>query len=379
MKRYLETHILEDLPHKVVLLSGPRQTGKTTLAKQLYSSYGYFNFDFAEHRIALLEKSWDRSKKLVIFDEIHKMKDWKRWIKGIYDVEGIPPQIMVTGSAKLDVHRKVGDSLAGRYFQYRLHPFDLKEICHNNNKNSDEVFNQLWQCSGFPEPFLSGSEKFYRRWRRTHIDIILRQDLLDIQSVKDIKSIETLVQLLKTRIGSCISYANLARDLECDAKTVKRWLELLENLYLIFKVRPYSKNISRSLLKEPKYYFYDHTYAENDHGARLENFVACSLLKELHYIEDTTGKSTSLHYLRTKDGREIDFLICLDEQPSYIIEVKQSDDSPSKNFEYFTKYMPSAKKIQLVKNIKREKTFPNKLEIRSLVPWLVELNLLGAE
>ena len=376
MKRYLENQIRNDLPHKIVLLSGPRQSGKTTLSKQLYQSYDYFNFDLAEHRVALMEKSWDRKKTLIIFDEVHKMNNWKQWIKGIYDVEGIPPQLMVTGSAKLDVHQKVGDSLAGRYFQYRLHPLDLKELCHNKKLNPEKVFQQLWTCSGFPEPFLSNDETFYRRWRRTHIDIILRQDLLDLQSIKDIKSIETLVELLKNRVGSCISYANLARDLERDAKTIKRWLEYLENLYLIFKVTPYSKKITRSLLKEPKYYFYDHTYAENNHGARLENFVACSLLKELHWIEDTTGKSTALHYLRTKDGKELDFLVTIDDKVSHIIEVKHSDESPAKNFDYFAAQVNPTHKVQLVKELSREKTFPNKLEVRRLIPWLANLDLL---
>ncbi|MEM1243755.1 MAG: ATP-binding protein [Pseudomonadota bacterium] len=378
MKRYLESYILQDLNQKIVLLSGPRQAGKTTIAKQLYQSYDYLNYDLSEHRVVLQEKSWDRHKKLIIFDEIHKMKKWKQWLKGVFDVEGIPPELMVTGSAKLNVYRKVGDSLAGRYFQYRLHPLDLKELCHKKNHPPEELFAQLWQCSGFPEPFLKGSKTFYRRWRRTHIDIILRQDLLDIQTVKDINSIETLVQLLKNRIGSCISYANLARDLEYDAKTIKRWLELLENLYLIFKVKPYNKNIARSLLKEPKYYFYDHAYAENDDGARLENMVAASLLKELDYIEDTTGKSTALRYLRSKDGRGLDFITLIDEQPRHIIEVKKSDDKPSKHFAYFAKYLPEIKKIQLVKELKREKTFADGIEVRSLVHWLAHLDLQQA-
>lgn len=375
MKRYLYPHIIRDIPEKVILIMGPRQCGKTTLSKQLDTSFDYFNYDAIEDRLRLTEKSWDRTKNLIIFDEIHKMKEWKRWVKGIFDTEGIPPGIVVTGSARMDVHRRVGDSLAGRYFQFRLHPFDLKELVQFGVGEPDAVFENYWRCSGFPEPFIKGSETFYRRWRKTHLDIILRQDLLDLQSVKAIQSIETLVALLKERIGSSISYANLARDLEVDAKTVKRWLQLLENLYVLFKVTPYSKNIARSLLKEPKYYFYDHTYAE-DEGARLENIVACSLLKELHFLEDVMGYETSLHYLRTKQGNEVDFLVTINNKPHALIEVKTSDAKPAKGFEYFSNFLPDVKKIQLVKSLKHEKTYPNGLEVRGLVQWLSKFKLV---
>lgn len=355
---------------------GPRQCGKTTLSKQLYTSYDYFNYDSAEDRLALHHKSWDRDKKLIIFDEIHKKKDWKRWLKGIYDTEGIPPEYLITGSARLDVHRKAGDSLAGRFFSYRLHPFDLKEICQFSSDAPETAFDTLWHCSGFPEPFIKGDLTYYKRWRKTHLDIILRQDLLDLYAIRDIKSVETLVALLKNRIGSTVSYSSLARDLECDQSTVKRWLTLLENLYIIFRVTPYAKNIARSLLKEPKFYFYDHTHADNNHGARLENIVACALLKELHFLEDTQGIQASLHYLRTKDGKELDFMISIDDNPTHLIEVKHSDSTPAKGFGYFSSFFPTAKKIQLVKACDREKTFTSGLAIRSLIPWLAQLDLM---
>ena len=158
MKRMLQDYILEDLQKKIVLISGPRQTGKTTLSKQLCQDFDYFNYDASEDRLAIHKKNWDRSKKLVIFDELHKMKQWKRWLKGIFDTEGIPPQILVTGSAKLNIHKRVGDSLAGRYFQYHLHPLDLKEACTFLNITAEDGFETLWHCSGFPEPFLNGNQ-----------------------------------------------------------------------------------------------------------------------------------------------------------------------------------------------------------------------------
>ena len=374
MERTLHQPIINDLPNKIILLSGPRQTGKTTLSKELHSSFQYLNFDSAEDRLIMKEKSWDREKQLIVFDELHKMKNWKRYLKGIYDTEGIPPSILVTGSAKLDIHKRVGDSLAGRYFQFRMHPFDLKEV---KSLSSDwtQLFNQLWTCGGFPEPFLKNNATYYKRWRRTHLDIILRQDLIELYSGRDIYAIENLVYLLKDRVGSTISYANLARDLERDPTTIKRWLHLLENLYIIFKVKPYHKKIARSLLKEPKYYFYDHALIDHDDGAHLENIVASALLKELQFLEDTTGVVAHLQYLRTKDGKEIDFLIVIDNKPVHLIEIKWSDDNPSPNFNYFEKHLPKVKKTQLVKELVREKTFPNGLEIRALIPWLVNLEL----
>ena len=375
MKRYLNVDIKDALEKKIAIITGPRQCGKTTLARQLYKDFDYFNYDAVEDRLALKEKSWDRNKPLLILDELHKMKEWKRWLKGVYDKEGIHPKILVTGSAKLNTYKKVGDSLAGRYFQYRLYPLDLKEVAKFDvSMSAEEAFNRLWHCGGFPEPFLEGSESYYKRWRRSHLDIILRQDLIDIQVIRDIQAIETLVHLLKTRVGAGVSYSNLARDLERDVNTIKRWLILLENLYVIFRITPYHKNIARSLLKEPKYYFYDIAQVEGNEGARLENLVALSLLKELHFMEDTLGATTQLNYLRTKDGKEIDFIVSIENKPSYLVEVKLSDENPAPGFQYFLPIFPHVKAIQLVKNISREKTFPNGLEIRKLVPWLTKLD-----
>lgn len=375
MKRYLHDLILNDLPHKIILLMGARQCGKTTLAKQVYDSFEYLNYDAVEDRLILHNQSWDRDKKLIIFDELHKMNHWKRWLKGIYDTQGIPPSMLVTGSAKLDVFRNVGDSLAGRYFQFRLHPFDLKEIASQLDDSAQNLFERFWQCSGFPEPFLKDSAIYYKRWQRTHLEIILKQDLIDLHTIKDLKAIETLVYLLKKSVGSTISYANLARDLEKDPHTIKRWLALLEELYIIYRITPYHHNIARSLLKEPKYYFYDHVQIENNDPARLENIVANALLKELNFIEDTTGETTTLHFLRTKEGREIDFLICINHKPAYLIEVKTSDDEPSPHFKHFTPFFPNIRKLQLVLNLKREKTYPNGLAVRKLAEWLVSFNL----
>ena len=376
MERYLTKYIQEDLATKIILLTGPRQTGKTTLSKMLKNDYDYFNFDNLEDRLSLQEKSWDRSKDLVVFDELHKLKNWKSWLKGVYDTEGIPPSLLVTGSAKLDTYRKVGDSLAGRFFQFRMHPLDLKEIkTFLKPENMEAELDKLLENGGFPEPFLNGTNRFYNRWKKSHLDIILKQDLIDLENVQQITQIETLVQLLKSRVGSPVSYSSLARDLQCSDKTVKRWLTILENMYVIFKVPPFHKNIARAIQKAPKFYFYDTGQVLGDSGIKLENTIACAIQKEIHFQEDCFGEEKKLYYLRNKDGKEIDFCTTANDRPSLMVEVKWKDGTLSPNFEIFKKFFGQIKMTQVTKELRKEKTFPNGVEIRTAHKWLAELCL----
>lgn len=373
MKRSIEPNIKKDISRKIILLSGPRQVGKTTLSKMLSDEYDYLNYDSAHDRLIISEKIWNRKKELIIFDELHKMKNWKSWLKGVYDTESRPPHLFVTGSARLDTVRKVGDSLAGRFFRFRLHPIDVLEaasIC-----KPDEALDRIMRIGGFPEPFLENDDIFYKRWKKTHLDIILRQDLIDLETVNDIKSIETLVELLRYRVGSTISYSNLANDLQKDPKTVKRWLQILENLFIIFPVTPFHQKITRAITKEPKYYFFDTGQVIGDDGAVLENAVACALLKELHRREDILGVDGRLHFIKNKEKKELDFAVFQDGRITHLIEVKLSDDNLSRNFFSFEKYFPDSQKIQLVKNLSREKTYPTGESILKAADFLAELEL----
>ncbi len=376
MKRYLTQTIREDLVRKIILITGPRQSGKTTLSKMLVQDFDYLNFDSSEHRLRLLERIWDRKKQAVIFDELHKLRDWKSWLKGVYDTEGIPPALVVTGSAKLDTYKKVGDSLAGRFFQFRLHPLDLKELTSlRPGVSSESALDQLLEIGGFPEPYLEGEKRFYKRWKRSHLAIILRQDLIELENIQQISAVETLIQLLRKRVGSPVSFSSLAQDLQVSDKTVKKWLTLLENMYIIFRVTPYHCNVARSLLKTPKYYFYDTGQVLGDRGIRLENATACALLKEIHFREDCLGEELGLHYLQTKDGNEIDFLVTRETSPCLMLEVKWADSQRSNNFMLFDRHLGKIPKVQIVRKLDQETTYPDGTEIRQAHTWLEKMFL----
>lgn len=373
-QRAIKPSVLEDLNKKIILLIGPRQVGKTTFSKNLTDSFDYLNFDSAKDKMKILRSQWDRQKKLIVFDEVHKMRQWKKWIKGVYDTEGLQPHIIVTGSARLDTVRKMGDSLAGRHFTYHLMPLDLKEL-HPSHRNSELVFQQLLRFSGFPEPFFENSQRFHLNWQKSHMDLILRQDLVSYENIRDITSIEILVEMLKERVASPLSYSSIAVDLQRDTKTIQKWMQYLENLFVVFKIRPYSKNIARSVLKEPKYYFFDYTRIENNDGALLENFVALSLQKEIYYLNEVHGIDSELFYLKKKGSQELDFFIRRKGLSPVMIEVKTSEESISSSFKIFEKYFEKSVRIQLVKNLNKEYSSPNGIKVLNLVRYLSHFDL----
>ncbi len=369
--RYLYNFICNDLEKKVVLLSGPRQCGKTTFAKALpFQSNEYLNFDEIGQRNKIIKKNWSRKVELLIFDELHKMTKWKSWIKGIYDTEGVRPRILVTGSARLDIFRKGSDSLAGRHFIYRMHPFSVAELC--GSEDPEVILQGLLDRGGFPEPYLSKSDLDTRRWRNSHLDVIIRQDLLDLEQVRNMAGVETLIDLLANRVGSTISFRNLAQDLQVTAQTVQRWVLLLERLFVIFMVRPYSKNLARSLLKEPKIYFYDTGRVNDSGGARLENVVACALLKRSHFLSDTQGLKSDLYYMRDREHREVDFLTVTGNKLEYMVEVKTSDDQFSPALHYFAERLQPTTAIQLVHKLHHKKTHKSGT-VENLATWLASL------
>ncbi|RLB21525.1 MAG: hypothetical protein DRG71_08205 [Deltaproteobacteria bacterium] len=352
--RYILPHVLKDLQRKMVFIGGPRQVGKTTLARYIlekhFKSGRYFNWDFDEDRTAILKKRWREDDKLLVFDEIHKFPKWKQWFKGIYDVLGDKHRILITGSARLDVYRRGGDSLLGRYHYWRLHPFTLDELPISIDKG--HALEKLMTIGGFPEPLLTGNETETRRWRRERFDRVIREDIRDLEGVRDIQMLRLLLDLLRERVGSPIVISNIARDLQVAHKTVKMWIQVLERMYLIFVVRPYVKSSPRSILKPPKIYFFDNGDVKGDEGACFENLVASSLLKRLHFLEDSEGYEFDLYYIRDKEGREVDFAIVKDGVLQEIIEAKYSDENISRGLKYYSQKLRPTKATQIVATLK---------------------------
>lgn len=353
--RYITPYILEDLNKKMVFVGGPRQVGKTTLARAVLSENfpegRYLNWYYDEDRQDILKKRWSTENNLLVFDELHKFPRWKAWIKGIYDVSHEKHSFLITGSARLDVYRRGGDSLMGRYHYWRLHPFTLDEI--PNGISPEDAFKRLLTVGGFPEPFLDGNERNARRWRRERFDRVLREDVRDLEQIRNIQLLGMFLDMLRYRVGGLITISNMASDLQVSPKTAKSWLEVLERMYLVFAVRPYTKSLPRAVLKPPKVYFFDNGDVLGDEGARFENLVAASLLKRLHFLEDRDGYRYELRYIRDKEGREVDFAIIKEGRLIELIEAKHSDENLSKHLLYYAKRLKPKKATQIVAKIKR--------------------------
>lgn len=340
--RTLERSIHADLSTKMVFVGGPRQVGKTTLSKMLgamFTAPQYFNWDSREHRLALLKNRWSPETDLLVFDELHKYNRWKGWIKGVWDTRQDGESILVTGSSRLDVFRRGGDSLLGRYHYYRLHPFSVAEL--EGAKGVKEAFpkqppelrfakpspnlERLMRWGGFPEPLFAESDRTLRRWQKERFERVFREDIRDTENIRALSQVELLGQLLPARAASPLSFQSLAEDLEVSPKTVKSWMELLCRNYYAFKIPPYHRRIDRALKKEAKYYLWDWTEIM-DEGARFENVIASHLLKFCHYYEDIFGISAELYYVRDTLKREVDFLVVWDKHPWLLVEAKSSPE-----------------------------------------------------
>ncbi len=347
--RYLTPFLQRDLTHKMVFVGGPRQVGKTTLAKAILAQHRaggcYLNWDHDEDRQRILHKKWLRSDHLLVFDELHKYPQWKQWLKGLYDTQADHHAILVTGSARLDLYRQGGDSLMGRYHYWRLHPMTLDEA---PVENREALLSQLLTLGGFPEPLLQNDLREAKRWRRERFDRVLFEDIRDLEPIRNLQSLRLLTDLLRQRVGSLVVMSHLASDLQVAPQTVKSWIAALEHMYLLFLVSPYTRKISRAVQKPPKIYFYDNADVVGDEGARFENLVASHLLKWLQFREDYEGDRCQLHYLRDKEGREVDFVVEVNGEVEELIEVKWADAVPSRSLKYYQRQLQPLRTTQIV-------------------------------
>lgn len=343
LSRYLVAPIQADLQTKMVFLGGPRQVGKTTLALAALHAEsprhaGYLNWDDPRVRPALLRGDLPGGQDTLVLDEIHKYPRWRNLVKGLYDGQGDRVAFLVTGSARLDHYRKGGDSLQGRYHYYRLHPFSLREL---NATPSPSDLEALLRFGGFPEPLLAANERAWRRWQRERLARVVREDLRDLENVRQVALVELLVDALPSRVGSPLSIRSLAEDLQVAHQTVQRWLGILENLYVCFRIPPFGAPRLRAVKKENKLYLWDFSQVPAL-GTRFENLVACQLLKYCHQQEDVEGHRMELRFLRDTDGREVDFVVLRDGQPLFAVECKAGEKSPGPALAYFRDRTPIA-------------------------------------
>jgi len=341
----------------MVFMAGPRQAGKTTLARIISNAYAnsiYTNWDIPEHRMRIIEnpvffqeiERKDATKPLVIFDEIHKSRDWKNYLKGVYDGFNGEFQFLVSGSGRLDIYQKGGDSLAGRYFLFHLWPLTIAELCNTGirweqfvenplqihmkgSKEHEKIWKELEELSGFPEPYLSGKKTAYRRWSNIYSQQLIREDIRDLTGVKSIRDMETLYHLLPSKIGSPLSVNSLSQDLRVAYNSVRSWLTIFERFFLIFSLSPWTRRIARAIQKEQKVYLWD-TPRIKDDAARFENMVACELYRAVSSWNDIGYGRFSLHFIKNKEQDEVDFLIADENDPILLVEAKLTDVRPSK-------------------------------------------------
>jgi predicted AAA+ superfamily ATPase len=348
----------------MLFVSGARQVGKTTTAKEAQHKGIYLNWDIQEDRTDIIQGQRTIASRLnslpdqqIIFDELHKYSDWKNFIKGFYDLNrDLNWDILVTGSSRLDTYRKGGDSLLGRYFHLQMFPLSPAELIrtqfsespiHSPSAIAQDDWNHLLQYGGFPQPFLKATPRFHRQWIRTRRDRLFQEDIRTLGRGFDVAKIELLAELVTLNATTSLNYSSYARTVRASVESIQRWIVLLEQLSFCFTLRPWTKNISRSLAKEPKIFLTDWSTI-SDPGRRNENFIAANLLKAVECWNDTGLGDYGLHYIRTKEKREVDFLISRDKAPWILIEVKSSSTTLSPHLDYFQKMINTPHALQLV-------------------------------
>lgn len=320
----------------MVFVGGPRQVGKTTFALTFLSEPterhpAYLSWDDVSVKADLMKGVLPGGQKIIILDEIHKYARWRSLIKGFYDKNNSEISFIITGSARLDYYRKGGDSLQGRYHYYRLHPFSMAEI---NAEATMSDFNLLFKFGGFPEPYLHGEEKFWRRWQKERLQRVIYDDIRDLENIKEISLLELLAGELPNRVGSPLSIKNLKELLQVAHESVERWIKIFERMYFCFRVPPYGPRNIRAVKKEQKLYLWDWSVVPEE-GPRFENFIAAHLLKYCHFIEDTEGYEMNLRFLRDTDKRETDFVVLKEGKPLFAVECKSGEKNINPSLFYF--------------------------------------------
>jgi len=379
--------------NKMAFVSGPRQVGKTTLAKHYKDLFGqglYLNWDNITHQKTILtdplffeKENRDPAKPfLLVFDEIHKYGRWKNYLKGAYDDYKDEFKFLITGSGRLELFKKGGDSLLGRYFSIPLFPFSLGELGGRiisfkeflealdhppvSTKEGIERYHQLFRFSGFPEPFIRGTSAFYNRWFSERKTLLIREDIRDATPIREISLMEHLAHLIPERLGSPLSLNALKEDVGVAFETIRDWLLVLEQFFYLFRVTPFTGKLARTLRKESKVYLFDWVEIENE-GFRFENLVALHLLKATRMWMATGEVQLNLDYVRDKEKREVDFVLSRKGRPLCLIECKLSDLSPSPSLVYFQQRLGAPHAIQIV----HQTGICKKIQTQGFTQWVI--------
>jgi len=363
--RYLRPQVDKDLRAKMVFVAGPRQVGKTTLSRGLPGAKkGSLNWDVAEHRERILKRELPPSP-LWVFDEIHKYRLWRNYLKGIFDARRRGQRILVTGSARLDMYRSGGESLQGRYHLLRLHPLSVAELGIVDAGG----LRDLLTLGGFPEPFFGGSEVEARRWSREYRNLLIREEVASLERILDLGTLELLVLSLPERVGSPLSINALREDLGVAHRTVANWLDVLERLYAIFRLAPFGAPRLRAVKKERKHYHLDWSVVPND-AARFENLVAAHLLKWVHWQQDSRGRDLDLRYFRDIDGREVDLVVVEGRRPILMVECKWADAEPDRGLKYLRARFPGCEAWQVSATGRKDFVTPDGIRVAPAVKLL---------
>ena len=373
--RPLQKLVIEILTRygKMAFLSGPRQVGKTTLARNIQKQFSqslFFNWDDIRDQKRLLKDPYFFQKEnrnpshpfLVVLDEIHKYARWKNYLKGAFDAFKDEFRFLVTGSGRLELFKKGGDSLLGRYFSAYLFPLTCGELSHRfpsfsdfqkqlqegpPEKKSGDRYRELFELSGFPEPFTRGTKKFYHQWFQERKTLLVREDIRNASPIRDLSLFEMLSHLIPGRIGSPLSVNSLREDVGVAFETVRDWIFLLERFYYLFRVSPYTTRLARALKKESKVYLFDWAEVE-DRSPRFENMTAVHLFKAVQTWKSAGEGRIDLHYVRDKEKREVDFLITQNRKPLCLVECKLNDVQLAPSLVYFQEKLTVPVAVQLV-------------------------------
>ena len=277
----------------------------------------------------------------------------------IQELLGIPPRFFLPAESP-PFHNETQQP-AGRYLLFHLWPFTLAELTNNRlsidcfldnplqtttNSEARALWERLSIVSGFPEPYLSNSTRSYNRWSRSYSRQLIREDIRDLSGVKSIYEIETLYHLLPEKVGSPLSIPSLSRDLKVAYNTINSWLQLFERFYLSFTITPWTAKIARAIQKERKVYLWDPPRISNK-AFRFENMVGLELYRAITLWNDMGYGDFSLHFIRDKEKREVDFIIADARKPFILVETKLVQTSPSESLIRFQN-MLEVPAVQLV-------------------------------